>query len=322
MFSFGRKTLLAVVAVLMFFGLTINAEAKEIRVGYLVADQLHFPAIMVMKERNMLEKEGYTVKWSEFLAGSYVMQEMASGSLDFVSCGAVPISISHAQGVKINILASGNQEGSALVVGRDVNSIKDLEGKKIGTPGTGSIQDAMVAQLLKDNNVNARRMSMKVSDMPLFLDKGEISAFVAWQPHCARAVANNFGKILYTSHEMMPGHQCCVLAALQSTVKKDPELVKTFMKVYLEAYKWYLENPDESCKMVMKATGMTEDVVRTAMKGVLYPPVPYVNDKSIAYMVEGLIATKKITAIKKEQIADFVNDLYNPSFLEALTTTK
>ena len=134
MFSFGRKTLLAVVAVLMFFGLTINAEAKEIRVGYLVADQLHFPAIMVMKERNMLEKEGYTVKWSEFLAGSYVMQEMASGSLDFVSCGAVPISISHAQGVKINILASGNQEGSALVVGRDVNSIKDLEGKKIGTP--------------------------------------------------------------------------------------------------------------------------------------------------------------------------------------------
>ena len=49
MFSFGRKTLLAVVAVLMFFGLTINAEAKEIRVGYLVADQLHFPAIMVMK---------------------------------------------------------------------------------------------------------------------------------------------------------------------------------------------------------------------------------------------------------------------------------
>ena len=89
MFSFGRKTLLAVVAVLMFFGLTINAEAKEIRVGYLVADQLHFPAIMVMKERNMLEKEGYTVKWSEFLAGSYVMQEMASGSLDFVSCGAV-----------------------------------------------------------------------------------------------------------------------------------------------------------------------------------------------------------------------------------------
>ena len=180
----------------------------------------------------------------------------------------------------------------------------------------------MVAQLLKDNNVNARRMSMKVSDMPLFLDKGEISAFVAWQPHCARAVANNFGKILYTSHDMMPGHQCCVLAALQSTVKKDPELVKTFMKVYLEAYKWYLENPDESCKMVMKATGMTEDVVRTAMKGVLYPPVPYVNDKSIAYMVEGLIATKKITAIKKEQIADFVNDLYNPSFLEALTTTK
>ena len=320
MFNFGRKTAIAVAAAAMLScGFAANAEAKEIRVGYLVADQLHSPAIMVMKQRQMLEKEGYTVKWNEFLAGSYVMQEMASGSLDFASCGAVPIAITHAQGVKMNIIAGANQEGSALVVRKEINSVQDLAGKKIGTPGTGSIQDAMVAQLLKDNNVRARRMSMKVSDMPLFLDKGEIGAFISWEPHTARAVANGFGKIMYTSHDMMPGHQCCVLATLEKTVKEDPELVKTFLKVYLEAYKWYLENPDEACKMVMKATGMTEDVVRTAMKGVLYPAVPHVNVESVASMVEGLIATKKITAIKKEEISGFVQALYNPTFLNDLT---
>ena len=47
MFNFGRKTAIAVAAAAMLScGFAANAEAKEIRVGYLVADQLHSPAII------------------------------------------------------------------------------------------------------------------------------------------------------------------------------------------------------------------------------------------------------------------------------------
>ena len=323
MFSFNRKAFFfAGVVSLFVFALSGVATAKEIRVGYLVADQLHHPAIMVMKQRNMLEQAGIDVKWNEFLAGSYVMQEMASGSLDFASCGAAPVAITHAQGVKLNIIAGCNQEGSALVVRNEINSIKDLEGKSIGTPGTGSIQDAMLAKLLQDNGVRARRMSMKVSDMPLFLEKGEVAGFISWQPHVARAVAQKFGKVLYTSHDMMPGHQCCVLVTTAAKVKEDPELVKKFMQVYLEAYQWFLDHPDESVQMVMKATGMSNEIIGEAMKGCLYPAPPYCNEKSIADVTEGLIATRKIIAINQEQIPAFMQELYNPSILEELTGTK
>ena len=323
MFSFSRKTAIAVAtAMLLSLGVSSHAEAKEIRIGYLVADQLHHPAVMVMKQRKMLEEAGLTVKWNEFLGGSYVMQEMASGSLDFASCGAAPVAITNAQGVKLNIIGSCNQEGSALVVGNNVKSIKDLEGKNIGTPGTGSIQDAMLAQLLKDNGVRARRMSMKVSDMPLFLQKGEIAGFIAWQPHAARAVAHNFGKIMYTSSDMMPNHQCCVLVTPAAKVKEDPELVRTFMKVYLDAYKWFLEHPEETVQMTMKVTGMSEDIIREAVKSCKYAPVPYCDVESIKAVTEGLISTRKIVSIKKDQVPQFMEELYNPSFVEELTGTK
>lgn len=325
MFSFGRK-LIAALAAVMLSGLclsgTASAVQKEIRIGYLVADQLHSPAVMVMKQRKMLEEAGFNVKWNEFLAGSYVMQEMASGSLDFASCGTAPIAITHAQGVKLNILASGNQEGSALVVAQDVKSIKDLDGKNVGTPGTGSIQDAMIAQIAKEHDIRIRRISMKVSDMPLFLQKREIEAFIAWEPHTARAVAQKFGKILYTSHDMMPDHQCCVLVAPAAKVQQDPELVKQVMKVYLDAYKWFLDHPEESIQMMVKATGMSEDIIRTAIKNCKYPEIPYCNEASIVSMADGLIATKKIVNVKKEQVGEFMTSLYNPTFVEQLTGTK
>ena len=44
--------------------------------------------------------------------------------------------------------------------------------------------------------------------------------------------------------------------------------------------------------------------------------------ESVAAMVEGLIDTKKITAIKKEEISGFVRALYNPTFLDELTAAK
>ena len=325
MFAFSKKTVLALAsAILLTLGIaSVSSAGQKLRVGYLVADQLHHPALMIMKQRHLLEDAGFDVTWNEFLAGSYVMQEMSSGTLDFAVCGVAPVAIAHAQGVKLNILASGNQEGSALIVSNEISSIKDLDGKKVGTPGTGTIQDAMVAQLAKDNGIRARRMSMKVSNMPLFLKKGEVAAFIAWEPHVARAAANGFGKILYTSREMMPGHQCCVLVAPAGKVQSAPETVKKVMEIYLQAYKWFFDHPEESIQMVMKATGISNhDIIKEAMTRCSYPARPYCNEKSIAEMVGGLIATRKITGITQEQVPAFTEELYNPAFVEELTGTK
>ncbi|MCL1940108.1 MAG: ABC transporter substrate-binding protein [Desulfovibrionaceae bacterium] len=297
------------------------AAPKEIRFGYLVAD-LHSPAVMIMKEKKLLEAAGFTAKWSEFLAGSYLMQDMAAGSINFGTCGAVPAMITHAQGVKMAVLASVNGEGSSLVVTDNIKTIKDLDGKKIGTPGTGSIQDAMIAQLATANNIRIQRMSMKVSDMPLFLDKKEIDGFIAWAPHPSRAVALGYGHELLTSHDMMPGHQCCVLLTTEKTLKEDPETVEALLKVYLEAYRWFLDNQDESVAIMAKSTGMDENIVRAALKTVKYPYPPFVNTASMKSMAADLIEQDKIVNVKVADLDAFIKSLYRPELLEKLTNTK
>lgn len=321
----GRKRVLAAcVALLLTLGLVsgVSAAPKELRMGYLVADQIHGAALMVMKERKMLEAAGYTVKWSEYLAGGYFMQDMAAGAIDYGVTGVVPAMITHAQGIKVAVLASSNTEGSSLVVQNSIKTVKDLDGKKIGTPGVGSMQDAMVAQLAADHKIKIRRMNIKVSDMPLFLQKKEIDGFCAWAPHPTRAVALGYGHQLLTSHDMRPGHQCCVLVTTVKTMQADPETAKTVVKVYLDAYKWLLNNREEAMGMMAKATAMDGAIVREAIKLVQYSMPPYCDMPSIKSLAVGLIETDKITNVKADQVDAFVADIYRPELVEQLTETK
>ena len=265
-----RQAKWSALAVAMTFGLILGLQSpvtgqqKEIRFGYLVADQLHSPAVMIMKEKKMLEAEGFKVSWGEFLAGSYLMQDFASGQVDFGSLGAVPVVITRAQGVDVVILASANAEGSSIVVKDTIKTPKDLDGKSLGTPGIGSIQDAMVDMVATREKMKIRHKHMKVSDMPLFLQKGEIDGFIAWAPHPTRAVDLGYGHQILTSHDILPEHQCCVLVTKGEMLKKDPETVRKVVKIYLKAYEWFINNQDEAVAMMAKNTGMKEEVIRNA----------------------------------------------------------
>ncbi len=303
--------------VILGFCFTVSAQQKELRFGYLVADQLHSPAVMIMKEKKMLEAEGFKVTWNEFLAGAYLMQFMTSGEVDYGSGGCVPAIITRGQGVDVVILASANAEGSSIVVKDSIKKVADLNAKSLGTPGIGSIQDAMVDSVARNNNIKIAHKSMKVSDMPIFLQKGEIDGFIAWAPHPARAVDLKYGHQILTSHDLMPDHQCCVLVSRESTLKKDPETARKVVQTYLKAFKWFLDNQQESVAMMVKATGMKEEVVLEAMKTVKYPFPPYVNMPSVKVMAEGLVETGKVEKDKVTDMDAFIKAMYKPEILEA-----
>ncbi|MCE5242831.1 MAG: ABC transporter substrate-binding protein [Syntrophobacteraceae bacterium] len=318
-----RSICLAASVCLLLMLSCFAAEAKdEIRFGYLVADQLHSPAVMIMKEKKLLEAEGLKVNWGEYLAGSYLMQFMTSGEVDFGSCGAPPVMITRGQGVKVSILASSNTEGSSLVVKDSIKSVKDLDGKKIGTPGIGSIQDALIDRIAQQNNIKIIHKSMKVSDMPVFLQKGEIDGFIAWAPHPARAVDLGYGHELLTSHDILPGHQCCVLIAREELVQKDPETVKKVMTAYLKAFDYFRANFDECVALMAKMTGMKEEVVRLALKTTVHPYPPDCDIPSIKMMTDTLVETGKIEKGSITSVDDLIKTTYHPEFMEECMKAK
>jgi NitT/TauT family transport system substrate-binding protein len=290
--------------------------AEPLHFGYLVADQLHSPGPMIMKEKGFLKDEGFEVKWSEFLAGAYAMQHFSAGEVDAVSCGAVPMMIARGSGTNVVMLASANTEGSALVVLPEIKSVKDLQGQKVGSPGLGSIQDAMLSMVEKQHNVRFQHVPIKVSDMPIYLNKKEIRGFISWEPNCSRAVDMGYGKILLTSHDMLPGHQCCVLAVQGKMIQQNPAKVKRILKAYLRALDYANQNREETIKLMSKYTNLSEGVVKAALPIVKNPYPPYVDKESLKVMAELLIDTGKIEKEKVPDLNKLLAEVYNETFLK------
>lgn len=308
--------LASVFAMGMFLAPQQAEAAKNITFGYLVADQLHEPAPMIIKNLKLLEKRGYTVKWQEFLSGANLCQHMSSGEVDYGTAGAAPAITFRGLGLDFIFLASSNTDGSALIAGNNIKSVKELNGKNVGTPGIGSMQDALVDRIEKENGIKVSHRNMKVSDMPLFLKKGEVDAFIAWEPHISRTESLGYGHVLLTSKDVMPNHQCCALVTREKTIAADPQMADDVVAVYLEAMEWFNSHHAEAIAMISKVTGIAEKDIESAMQRVSYPMPPYLDQPSMKVLLEGLVASKKIKAENVPDAAEFIRQMCRTDLLE------
>lgn len=304
-----------VLALSMGFQITVDAAEKEVKFGYLVAN-IHDPFAKIMKEKKYLEAEGLKAKWGEYLAGANLMQHLASGEVDFGILGIPPAMIARAQGVDVVVLASTNSEGSGLVAGPSIKQIKDLDGKTVGTPGIGSIQDAMLVMFAKKHNIKVKHKPLKVSDMALFLQKGEIDAFIAWEPFPTNAVELGYGHMMATSRDIMPEHQCCVFLTRGELVRKDPDLVRKVLRAYMKSFEFNQKHHPEVIDLEEKYTGMSKKVLMKAIRNVKFPDPPFLHIPSVKEMAEGLISSGKIQPDAVKDVDKFITDFYNPSFLK------
>lgn len=142
---------------------TIINPDDPVRLGYLNAD-LHQLAQAVARNSTVLggslslfEKYGVLVTSPPpFKNGGYVMDAFAAGEIDFGYLGAPPALLKR---VNLNadtvIIAQANSEGSGLVVSADsdIESLQDLVGRTVATPGETSIQHLLLRVALEREGI-------------------------------------------------------------------------------------------------------------------------------------------------------------------------
>src|SRR5712691_4135869 len=114
----------------------------------------------------------------------------AAGELDFSQKGMAPCAVAMQRG-KGKLLLINILEQTAIIVQPEINSVADLQGKKVAHPGKGSQQYPLLLLALdragvKHDAVDLIRMD--AVNMATALAKKEIAAYIAWDPHTTRAV--------------------------------------------------------------------------------------------------------------------------------------
>ncbi len=121
---------------------------------------------------------------------------------------------------------------------------------------------------------SARFVRMRPALMEAALARGEIAAFVAWEPHCTRSVLSGTARVLVASKDIWPSHPCCVLAARQELLEERPGLASALQRVHDRATAYLNEHPDETADIFAAATGMDREAARAAMDNIAFRTGP------------------------------------------------
>jgi NitT/TauT family transport system substrate-binding protein len=200
------------------------------------------------------------------------MQAMQAGDLDVAYVGAAPVLSALATGLDAKIVAGVNTQGSDLVVrnGLDYNDPQSLKGTTIGTFPAGSIQDTVLRDWLKKNNLTPDKdvmiKGMTGGDAVTAILAGKIDAIFLPTPSPSTVVNQGKGKIVVHSGEMYPNHTCCVLVVSGKLIREHPEIVRQIIKTNDKAVLWNQQNPNEAAAIYSKKTGAKLEDVTASLK--------------------------------------------------------
>ena len=182
----------AVLAIGLFFG-SIHAAlaAPKIKIGNVsMAYTLHLDFLPALAK-----EEGLDVEVIDFKSSSDENLALAAGSLDGGNVGALGINVLLTKGVPVAILAGTVRGGSGFVVGKSIQSLQELQGKRIGAT-KGSTSEMLAKYQLKKAGVSATWINLPHSQLGLALSQKEVDAIAAGEPWASLAVSRGIGKNL------------------------------------------------------------------------------------------------------------------------------
>ncbi len=182
------------------FGGAAFAQTKEVTFAH---QDMLVPLRLVMESGEVEKATGYKINWRMFSGGGDVIRAMASGDVQMGETGSSPLTAAASQGqdIKLFWISADIANAEALVArnGSNINSMKDLAGKKVATPFVSTAHYQLMAGMKMDGvdpkSVNV--MNMRPPEIAAAWERGDIDATFIWDPVLSKIKAN--GKTIATS---------------------------------------------------------------------------------------------------------------------------
>ncbi len=243
-------------------------KPKEIRIDWATYN----PVSLVLKEQGLLEKEfakdGITIRWVQSAGSNKALEFLNASSIDFGSTAGSAALVAKINGNPIkSIYVYSRPEWTALVTGKNsgISKIEDLKGKRVAvTRGTDPhifLVRALQSVKLTDKDITP--VLLQHADGKAALIRGDVDAWAGLDPMMAAAEIEDGTKLFYRNKD---ANTWGILNVREQFLKQNPELVQRVLKVYEDARKWSLANPDEVKRIFIQVTKLPPEVVDRQLK--------------------------------------------------------
>lgn len=270
----------------------------------------------VAYEKGFFKKNGLNVELVK-IDFNTLKDGIATGKIDAVNASPglfKPIE----QGLNIKItngIHTGCIQG-VVPVNSHIKSIKDLKGKTIGIDAIGGVPMVLLSIELNRNGIDPKNdVTWKVYPDPQLqqaMDKGEIDAFVTWDPFGEQSIESGKARKIYgNNHNGDPNNQyCCFVGINGKLLKENPQIAKAITQSYADADRWIEQHPHEAAQLEVDKKYIPGDV---GLNEKLLKDYEFISDKNRAKKSMKTI----LEAMKQQKILDsstdvdaYINDVF------------
>jgi len=176
------------------------------------------------------------------------------------------------------IMLGGVHAGRYELFGTEaVQSVRDLRGRKVGIPGTGSSHHLFLSIMTSYVGLDPRRdiswVSLSREEAKQQLAEGKIDAFLGFPPDPQELRAKGIGHIVLNSSTDQPWSQyfCCMVVGNLDFVRRNPVATKRALRALLRATDQCATQPARSAQfLVDKGYVQSRDYALQTLSDVQY----------------------------------------------------
>ncbi len=250
------------------------AQLRTVKVACtskVVLDNLPLFVGMRMK---FFEEAGIKLEPSYFRGGGEVVRAITTHSVDFgatPSASAVLIAAAKGEPMKIVSGSAAPLTGVVWLVLPDspLKSVKDLKGKKVGFSSPGSLTHTVIQSVLREEGLEKDVQLVRVGspgDSWAAVKNRVVDAGWHVSPAFYALILSKEARVLFDSSPYVKHYQQTVVAAMEDVIRKEPELIRAFLKARARAVKFIWENPEPTAQIWAEELQIPLEAARLAYK--------------------------------------------------------
>ena len=325
------KRLLPACAALLLSASTVSAQmATRIASGYSATSGPH-AILWVAREAGLFEKQGLRVEVAFIRSGTTMSQALLAGELAVAQTGG-PAVIQAAVGGADFVLLAVVLNTTPIVIMGTVNKMEELKGKAIGVTRYGANTDISARYALRKYNLVPDK-DVAIVQLEEYagimggIASGRIAAGALADPFTMHAAKLGY-KELANVGALGLEFPFVTLTAKKSYVRDNPDVVRRFMRAYVEAIAMYKNKPDFAAKVTQKYTGIKDPEILNATVAFYAPQLaaaPYPTVGGIRFILDQLAPQNpKAKTVAPEALMDtqFVKQLEDSGYIKSLYSSR
>jgi NitT/TauT family transport system substrate-binding protein len=193
-------------------------------------------------------------------------------SVDFGMFGAAAAILGGAAGEPLTIIAGSCNRGMAVIAKKDqpIAGVQDLKGRKVAI-WPGSTQEVFIMERLRMEGMTVKDITpvrVPFGEMHTAMVRGDVDAYVGAEPTPGLSLASGEGKLVEYPYSTPMGSLNMVTCTHEDTLKKNPDLVRAFLKMHRQATEYAESHAEEKIKMCMAKLGAQREALEKAAPNV------------------------------------------------------